>query len=43
MSYQFLDVSAARDARYVYRLEGTTFEGLTSVSEAVAPIAPIFR
>jgi hypothetical protein len=43
MSYQFLDVSAVEDARYLYRLEGITFEGLTTISGPVAPIASLPR
>jgi hypothetical protein len=43
MSYQFLDLTADADARYLYRLEGITFEGLTSVSDPVAPITTLPR
>ena len=43
MSYQFLDVTAAPDGRYLYRLEGITHEGLTSVSDAVAPVPALPR
>jgi hypothetical protein len=43
MSYQFLDVTAAPDGRYLYRLEGITHEGLTSVSDPVAPIPAVPR
>jgi hypothetical protein len=37
MSYQFLDVTASPDHRYLYRLEGITLEGLTSLSDGVVP------
>jgi len=40
MAYQFLDATARTDQRYVYLIEGITFEGLTSRSEPFAPLLP---
>jgi hypothetical protein len=37
MSYQFLDATARADGSYLYRVEGITLEGLTSLSAPVAP------
>jgi hypothetical protein len=40
MAYQFFDATARADQRYVYLIEGITFEGMTSRSESFAPLLP---